>query len=382
MSEIVRILSGLLAFFMQLLSQLPLLNIPTPPPRTATPTAVVIPNTPTAAPTSTASRVPTATSVPTATPVPNTPTRTATIAPTATQGVVRDNSDPTGYAVIGVPPAQKLPSAVLIYPAIASSATEETLIEMVNLTGAAVNVHCHYISTSTCRGIDFSVRLTAQQPLAWTASSGRDGNGNRIAPPMTGQAELKCFVQANSISLSSHNAIQGRAIVSDNTGQTYGYAAIGFRRLTPGFSSGQVDLDGINYEQCPDRLHFQALSSQSGSDSEIILVPCEEDLLRLAPANSAIQFAVINEFEQQFSGSITLKCYSRTRFSNIAALRRSTTGTDTLHAIVRSVDVPVVGLVIDRFTIPGSGGKQSVSANNPFVEGGRSATITLPDDGF
>ena len=136
-------------------------------------------------------------------------------------------------------------------------------------------------------------------------------------------------------------------------------------------------LDGSQYEECPDRLHFQALASQSGSNSELILVPCDEDLLNLNPASTPVQFAVFNEFEQQLSGAIDLTCYSRRNFSTIPALRKSSAGTDTIHMIVRGVEVPVVGLVIDRFTVPGSGAAAAAS-NNPYLEGGRSATILLP----
>ncbi len=253
MSEIIRILSALLALFMQLLSQFTIPTIwptatPSPVP-TSSPTAIIIPS-------KTSTPVPTLTPVPTATPK---PAATAT----STVGVIRDNADPTGFLVVGEPPAQKLPSAVLIYPLVSSKPTEETLVEMLNLTSASVTVKCHYINTSTCRGIDFIVRLTAQQPIAWTVSTGRDGNNNRIAPPFNGEAELKCFVQPSNTSLSAHNAIQGRAIVSNNTGQTVGLAAIGLRRLTPGSFSGEVQLDGVTYEQCPDRLHFQALLSST-----------------------------------------------------------------------------------------------------------------------
>jgi hypothetical protein len=138
-----------------------------------------------------------------------------------------------------------------------------------------------------------------------------------------------------------------------------------------------VQLDGVMYEQCPDRLHFQALSSQSGSDSELVLVPCSQDLLNQIPASTPIQFAVVNELEQQFSGSTGLSCFIRKRFSTIPPLRRSTVGTDAIHAIVRGVDVPLIGLVIDRFAIPGSSAV-SVSSNEPHLEGGRSATVYLP----
>lgn len=371
MAELFRILAMLFALFSQLLSSGSISPFPTatptqPPVPTATATAV--PPTATPIATHTATAVP-----PTAT---RTPTRTAT--PTATQISIINEDDPTGFSVIGVPPAQKLPTAVLIYPLISTRSGEETLVEMMNLTNSQVTVKCHYVDSDTCRGIDFFVRLTAQQPIAWTASSGRDGNGTRIAPPLFGdEAELKCFVQPTSTSLSAHNALQGRAIISDTDGQTVGYTAIGFRRLTAGSFSGTVQLDGITYEQCPDRLHFSALTSQSGSNSELILIPCEQNLLFARATETTVQFAVINEFEQHFSGSLRLECMDRRSFSSIPSLRKSSVGTDTVHAIVRSVDVPVVGMVIDRFTVPGSG-EPSTSANMPYLEGGRSSTVTLP----
>lgn len=378
MSEIVRILTSLMALFAQLLTQLPPpppLPTQIPPRPTATATAIIKPsNTPLPASTPTAANTPTAVSTPTA-------TRTATQAATATREVVRDASDPTGYLVVGEPPKQKLASAVLIYPLISAKPTEETIVEVMNVSGGMVTAHCHYVSTTNCRGTDFNIRLTAQQPLSWTASTGKNSSGTRIAPPLNGEAELKCFVTPSSTAVTAYNTLTGRAIISDSTGQTIGYTASGFRRLSPGSFSGTVRLDGVAYEQCADRLHFHALAGTSSSDSELILSPCEEDLLRLSSTNSAVQFAVINEYEQQFSGSTALKCFSRQRFSQIPALRRSTTGTDTIHAIVRSVDIPVIGMVIDRFTVPGSN-KPSTSANTPYFEGGRSATITVPDDEF
>jgi len=371
MTELFRLLTMLFALFSQLLSGGPLLPFPTPTPTavvpaTATPT-IAIPATATPQPSFTPTAVPTAT-----------PTRSATPTATFTQIAVVAEEDPTGVQVAGAPPAQKLPTAVLIYPLISTATGEDTLIEMMNLTNAPVTVKCHFIDSQTCRGIDFFVNLTPLQPIAWKASTGQDGNGARIAPPLfSSQAQLKCFVQPSQLSLSAHNAVQGRAIISSTTGQTVGYSAIGFRRLVPGTFSGIVRLDGITYEQCPDRLHFSVLAQQTGSDSELVLVPCEENLLFARATETVVQFAVINEYEQHFSGSLRLKCMSRERFSRISPLRKSTAGTDTLHAIVRAVDVPVVGLVIDRFAVPGSGA-QSTSANMPFLVGGRSSTVTLP----
>ena len=291
---------------------------------------------------------------------------------------VRPVSDPTGYDVVGAPPAQKLPSAVLIYPLVRVSATQDTRVEMVNLTASSVSVSCYYVGSGTCNETGFFLSLTPNQPLSWMASTGTSGNSRRLAPPFFGDGELKCVVTPTGPfpSTAAYNALQGRALVSDTTGQTIGYSAIAFRRLSPGSFAGGVSLDGVTYEQCPDRLHFQVLTYKPGSDSELVLVPCTQDLANQLPSSANVQLAVVNEFEQRLSGATSVSCFNRLRFSSLSALRYSAVGTDTAHVIVRGTDVPVVGLVIDRFTTAGS--VVSASSNDPYLEGGRSADINLP----
>jgi hypothetical protein len=353
MAEFYRILAGLMALFMQLLSNSPTFQLPAPIP----PTATQVPPTATAPP-------------------PPTFTATLTPLPTATATATRFvTADPLGGLVTGVPPAQNQPSAFLIYPLVTTANGADTFIELLNVVNSPVSVHCVFVSAGTCRGLDFNVSLTALQPSSWTASTGRNSDGVRIAPPLLGQGELKCFVQPRSTALSAHNAIQGRALVNEAAGSTIGYDAIGIRRLTPGSFTGSLDLDGIEYEQCADRLHFQVRAQQAGSDSELILVPCTEDLELVRPTSTNVQLAVINEFEQHTSGSTSLNCFLRQPFSNIPALRRSSAGTDSIHVILRAVNYPVMGMVINRFP---TGGGTSVSSNTPYLEGGRSADVRIP----
>ncbi|MFN8626618.1 MAG: hypothetical protein U0587_11660 [Candidatus Binatia bacterium] len=368
MTELLRILAALSMLYMHQFSQGAARFLPRRP--AATPTVAV----PTPRPTATATLVPTATAIPTATFTPTSlPTATATAIP------LQSVSDPTGFDVVGVPPAQKLPSAVLIYPLIRVSATQDTRVEMVNLTNAAVSVSCFYVSSGTCDEIGFFLQLTPYQPVSWMASTGMNGNNVRVGVPFVGDGELKCVVTPYGpfASAAAFNALQGRAVVSDSNGQTVGYSAIAFRRLSAGSFAGTVLLDGVNYEQCPDRLHFQVLTKQSGGpDSELILVPCTEDLMNQIPSGTNVLFAVINEFEQHLSGGTALKCFNRVRFSSVPVFGFNSVGTDTAHVIVRGTDVPVVGLVIDRFAT--SSGAISASSNDPYLEGGRSAGIYLP----
>lgn len=353
MAEFYRILVGLMALFMQMLSSAPTFQLPTPVPPTATPVP----------PTATFSPAPTFTA--TKTPVP-------TASATATRFIVEN---PLGVAITGAPPRQNLPSAFLVYPLVTTANGADTFIELLNMTDAPVSVKCIFINASNCRGLDFFVTLTALQPSSWTVSTGRNSDGVRIAPPLLGQGELKCLVEPRSIALSSHNAIQGRALVHEAAGGTIGYNAIGFRRLSSGSFNGNLNLDGITYEQCPDRLHFQVRAQQTGSDSELILVPCTEDLERVTVGTTNVQFAVINEFEQHTSGSTSLSCYLRRPFSQISPLRQSISGSSSLHAIIRAVNFPVMGLVIERFQTAGG---TSVSSNTPYLEGGRSADVIFP----
>jgi hypothetical protein len=267
---------------------------------------------------------------------------------------------------------------VLVYPLVRTSATQDTRIEMLNLTSSSVTVDCFYVSSGTCNEIGYTVRLTANQPASWLASTGANGNGTRLAPPFTGDGELKCVVVPpfGFADLNSYNALQGRALVLDTSGQTIGYSAIAFRRLSAGSFTGQISLDGVTYEQCPDRLHFHVLTyQQAKSNSEFVLIPCSEDLENQLPSGANVQLSVINELEQRFSGATHITCFNRFSFNSISALSRSSVGTDTAHVIVRGTNVPLIGLVIDRFT---PGDKASASSNDPYLEGGRSATIYLP----
>lgn len=359
-----------------------------PPTRTASSTRV--PSvTRTALPTRTETftRVPTRTGTVTRTATdtrtPRPPTNTPSPRPTATPIPTLSNDGHIAFDTAeGIPPEQKLASAFVVFPYIDTTAPMDTRIELMNMSNETISLQCFYVRQVDCVEIGFFVSLTANQPLSWSA---RDGTNN----PLTGTAvppldtfnsigELKCAVDASRPDLSAHNVLQGRALVFDtNSGETVGYGAVGFQRLSPGSYTGVVDLDGFTYESCPDRLHFQVLTTQAGvPSSTLITVPCAEDLLTQTPTETVVQLAIINEFEQVFSSSFRFKCFAATPFSRFITLNKSTLGSDTAHLVVRGVSTPLIGLVIDRFA--GQNNTLHTTANEPFLEGGRSATVIFP----
>jgi hypothetical protein len=277
------------------------------------------------------------------------------------------------------PPAQKLPSAMVVLPLIESGATRDTRIELVNLTNNSIDVQCFYVyGDESCNEIGFFLSMSPFQPVSWLATRGfSDISTFSRVPPFYGEGELKCVVLPQRPEVEFHNALQGRAIIYGSDGQTIGYSATAFRRLTDGEYTGQLPLDGVTYDQCPDKLHFHVLAEQpSVSESEMVLVPCTEDLLTQTPTQPNVQYTIINEFEQAFSASIKFKCFDRRALTDISGtLDANTLGSDTAHVIVRGSGFALIGLAIDHFTF---GATPRTSVNDPSFQGGRSATVTLP----
>ena len=269
---------------------------------------------------------------------------------------------------------------MLIYPLVvveSGGTVRDTRVELVNLTRRATDVSCFYVDGDACFEIGFFVRLTANQPVSWLASEGLINYGARFSvPPFNGTGELKCVVEPSEPTVEAHNAIQGRAIVFGADGQTMGYGAVAFQRISDGEFSGAVELDGSMYARCPDEMHFAFVASKTESDSEIVLAPCTEDLENQVGGSATVQFTVYNEFEDQLSASVNVDCYSRRSLHKIGnVFRRDTLGTETGHVVVRGVQMPVLAMLIDRFTPDLA---PVAAANEPALRGGRAAGIRFP----
>ncbi len=280
-------------------------------------------------------------------------------------------------------PAQRVPSAIIMYPNVRNEAGFDTRIEMVNLSSRDQQVKCHYLTPPSCNGTDFFVRLTPNQPISWLASRGTLGGGGHVGvavPPFFGSGSLKCFVIPEEDG-ADQNAIQGRAITYGAGGYTESFGAIGIERLSPGEYSSTFELDGINYAQCPDYYHFTFLASELGdpdTESELILSTCDEDLENVIARETVIQFEIINEFEETFSASTSVRCYDRQVLSDInPVFSRDVLGTATGQVIVRGVQGAVIAVIVDKFVTPG-GGAPAVSGNEPALSRGRSARIRIP----
>jgi hypothetical protein len=85
---------------------------------------------------------------------------------------------------------------------------------------------------------------------------------------------------------------------------------------------------------------------------------------------------IVNEMEQVFSSSFRFKCFAGISFSKFLTLSKWVSGADSAHLILRGVSTPLIGLVVDRFR--GQNNTLHTTANEPFLEGGREATVIFP----
>ncbi len=185
--------------------------------------------------------------------------------------------------------------SILVFPRIDVSPGVDTLITLVNDSATDVQVKCYYRSsepvptplsskfdTSAIKHtMDFTLTLTRNQPLTWSAATGVVlGGGRQIAQAFTNwpdgtartRGELKCFAigadPSGNVTQINFNQLFGTAAIVGApfgaAGQAYEYNAWAFQALGGTLAQGQpvgntpgvLNLDGTlnGYDMCPNIL--------------------------------------------------------------------------------------------------------------------------------
>jgi hypothetical protein len=218
----------------------------------------------------------------------------------------------------------------------------------------------HFADPATCGKCipswvetDFKLRLTSKQPIVWTASDGLvalpldptftnnvPGNGQfntgsiPPAPEIPFRGELKCIEVGDDESPVAKNDLKGEATI-ELVAQTAsgnnplvdieGYNAIGIQAI-PGdnFNGDNTLVIGQEYNSCPNLLildHFfdgaPDPTVMGNVSTALTIVPCSEDFNFQAPNTTVVQYLVYNEFEQRFSTSNRVTCFSEKNLSDI-----------------------------------------------------------------
>jgi hypothetical protein len=258
------------------------------------------------------------------------------------------------------------PAAILIFPKVVVDEGIDTGIQLTNTSSAPVNIRCFYVNANGhcanapttvcnpngdpahspcsgsycvqgCQETDFVFTLTAKQPIFWNVADGLlDDSGIPPAPEVPFVGELKCIeVDAGEVPLAS-NDLKGEATITTDEPNIdiRGYNAIGIQAIAGkvntdntlclGGSSGSQLCPAAEYNSCPAVLlldHFFDGSSEPALGdtvtTDLTLVPCSEDLNLQIPVSMQVQYLVFNEFEQRFSTSHRLTCFSELALSDV-----------------------------------------------------------------
>jgi hypothetical protein len=325
----------------------------------------------------------------------------------------------------------------------------DTILQVTNISSEPILLHCFYenanshcsnnnqvcVEPSDCCdsvsgcGIcesgwletDFRIRLTPRQPLGWNASSGlsklpldgASGNtgiggasnaGTRIPPvaedPYTGA--LKCISINDDGTPTDRNVVKGEATAVYPDGDVSKHNAVGILALEGAVNDDNVLVLGggeAEYNGCSNYLIVNHLfdlgvhpileDTDITTISNIVLVPCTQDLLRQIPGKAVVQFLVYNEFEQRFSTSKTADCKADWRLSEIdttdpersifsAGVAGTLVGQSRLNPVDRENSSGFVGIANE--TIQDDGVAITRSSFNINLQGDRafSDIITLP----
>jgi len=275
------------------------------------------------------------------------------------------------------------PAAIVVFPwVVADGAARDTVIEMANTSSSAATMQCIYVNAGDCLWRDFVVRLTPRQALKWRVSEGmlalpHPENSGSVPPAVIPfRGELKCVEVNNdgepgAMKPAARNDLIGAATIVDTSSgrpDVATYTAIGIE------STGVNDQDQrlclgegascpvAEYQHCPAVLvatHFGTGAAVSGRtvDSDLLLVPCSEDLETGVFPSSQVNFLIFNEFEQQFGREATITCAAE-----VPVFPAAIAGSPTLQTRMRrpspsdpGQNVGLLGVVVERHMPSGQG---------------------------
>lgn len=225
--------------------------------------------------------------------------------------------------------------SLLVFPKIVTGDFQDTYIYMANDYPRDVWVKCYWMYDNQDVQ-DFIFRLTPNQPIAFSAAYGQDLDykGVVTVPPFSGKGSLQCWAisDASAEEQLSFNHLYGSAWLYDSrspaaNGANVIYNAWSFTAKFPfntSIPSGQLKLDGAQYDACPTYLVANFTPGNSDGYTpftypDLTLWPCKQDLRQdRRPTCTKAKFDVWNANETKFTGAYQcLRCWYEGILENI-----------------------------------------------------------------
>jgi hypothetical protein len=301
---------------------------------------------------------------------------------------------------------------ILVYPKVINAGGRDTIIQLSNAGNTLMHLHCFYtdarpfnpsqpVSPQNPRlwqETDFFLWLTRQQPTAWAVSEGRalnplqgtgfdPGSIPGVSPGFTG--ELMCIEVDSAGNPIGANRLKGEATLVSASGDASTYSAIAIQSAALAGENGRtLELDNEHYNSCPATLilnHFASgavdpvvgppddfgdCTNGCPITTELTLVPCGHDFENQIPGKSQVSIAIINEFEERFSASRAVDCWSNESLNRISgAMTAPVLGSLTAQSRLTPVATTGGVLGVAEETHTNDGGVLSRAAWNLQTEG-------------
>jgi hypothetical protein len=300
------------------------------------------------------------------------------------------------------------PAALLVFPLIVVDAGgQDSLIQLTNTADAPVAVRCLYENVGGTPALrPFAIRLLADQPVAWGARHGLavvPGDGGSIPAldpgPFTGV--LRCLAVDSDGTPTDRNVLVGSVDVLTASGSPVSaldslrYNATGLDAV-PGAPNAddQLMLGGsaAEYAACPASVVLQSFLDGAildlGADAavqrelstELVLVTCAHDPIE--GADATVDFALTNEFGQQFHAARALREQLVVLLSNIdtANPSRSIFNVATQGSLTGSIRITpraggsaVLALAVQTQADPNDASARHAAAIGTQLDGERTA---------
>jgi hypothetical protein len=341
--------------------------------------------------------------------------------------------------------ATERPGSILIFPKVVRDGTRDTVIQISNTGNLTDHVRCFYVNGAPGPNgqplwtvIDFFMWLTKQQPTHWSVSAGRRIDpsdpfgtpgagldpGLIPAVPQTFTGALVCVEVGTDGLPVGMNKLKGEATITGPSALVSKYNALAVAGIAVA-RDNRLLLDNLEYNGCPAAsvLNFVAdgasdpviealgnggtctdppgapcnsnadcnptlpgicITGQSGVLTNLTVLPCNMDFQTGVPRRVSLNFAVRDEFENPFSGSLDISCWSSFDIGTVPAMRAVAAGgaLATQYATVRITSTsggPVVA-VAESFHVDSVGNSGSAAVNLIMEGTDPTAQIRLTDE--
>lgn len=246
-------------------------------------------------------------------------------------------------AVVYAQPRTTRGSSILFLPLVVTSPTDDTRLELTNLSNGAVVVRCFYLDGALldpdvpegpenprlCTELDFGLDLLRQRTVSWLVSEGKDTPSFRIPPVGPDfQGALTCVETDSSGAPVGGNHLYASARLIRG-GDIARYGAIGLWGTEQAGETGNtLSLGQDQYAGCPalwrldhfaDEAESPSLGAGSSVRTELAIFPCSMNYETQEPPSFSVEIVATNEFEQQFAAQAQVSCWFESLLSDIDA---------------------------------------------------------------